>query len=276
MLVPGDRYENVTLSGSFDRRHDSVAVHGGRKGTDRIDLHHDDMGTEPIGTIGHTATAVSVSDNNQGLPGKEDVRRSDDAVEGRLAGPIVVVEQVLGRRVVDGDDRHSECPVRGHRLETDHAGSGLLRGSDDFDVSPIGVENGCQIGPIVHCHSRLMIEDGMDVLVVGIRILAANSEHRDSLGNQSGRNIVLSRQRVRGTKKWLGATVTQGEHQVCGLGSDVETRSDHVTLERTFFTEPLTNGLEGGHTAPGPLDPPRTLRGEIGVGDVVVHSAFLG
>ena len=111
-------------------------------------------------------------------------------------GPVVIVEQMLGGRVVDCHHRDTKGAVGRHRLETDDTGGRLLGGADDLDVPPIGVEQRGQVGSVIHRDRRCVIEHGVDVLVVGIGVLAAYREHRDALGHEGGGDIVLGRERV--------------------------------------------------------------------------------
>ena len=103
----------------------------------------------------------------------------------------MVVKQVFRRRVVDGNDRHTQRPVRGHRLEAEDTGGRLFGRANDLYVTTIGMQHSCEIGAIIHRDGRRVVEYGIDVLVVGVVVLAANREHRDPLGDKSRSDVIL-------------------------------------------------------------------------------------
>ena len=150
-------------------RNPSIAA---AKRTHRVDLDDDHVCPQPVGPVGHAAPAIAVTDHDEVLSGQEDVGGADDAVDRRLAGPVVVVEQMLGGRVVDCDHRDSKGAIGRHRLETDDTGGRLLGGADDLDVPPIGVEQRGQVGSVIHRDRRCVVEHGVDVLVIGVGVLA--------------------------------------------------------------------------------------------------------
>ena len=187
----------------------------------------------------------------------------------------MIVKEVLGRRVVDRDHRKPQGAVGRHGPKPDDPGGRLLGGSDRIEVGSFGVEEGGEVGAIVHGDVGRHVEDGVDVPVVALLILAPDREHRDVVGHQSGRHIVLGRERIRGAQRHGGPPVTEGEHEVGGLGGDVETGGDRQPFQRLFLEKALPDRLQHRHPAPGPLDAAGTLRGEVGIGDVVVQDASL-
>ena len=224
-----------------------------------------------IGPVGHAPSTVAVANHHDVLAGQEDVGRPDDAVDRRLPGAVVVVEQMLRRRVVDGHDRHPQGAVGSHRLESDDARGCLLRRADHLDVSSISVEECGQVGAIVHGDRRGVIQDRVDVLVIGVGILAADGKDRDALGDQGRGDVILSGQRVGCAQQRLSTTIAQCQHQVGGLGRDVEAGGDHETIQWLLLGKSLPHRRQDLHPAPGPCDPPGTDLGEGRVGYVVVH-----
>ena len=74
-------------------------------------------------------------------------------------------------------------------------------------MSAIGMEQRGQVGAVVHGDRRRVVEHGVDVLVIGVGVLAADGEHGDALGDEGRGGIVLGRERVGGAEQWLGPTV---------------------------------------------------------------------
>ena len=84
--------------------HDPEAVHDRFEGPQRVDLQHDHVGAVSLGPHGHAPAAPAVADDDDRLAGDQPIGGPDDAVEGRLAGAVAVVEHVLGHGFVHGDD----------------------------------------------------------------------------------------------------------------------------------------------------------------------------
>src|SRR4029453_7647922 len=99
-------------------------------------------------------------------------------------------------------------------------------------------------------------DGGLDVLVVGVVVLALDGEDRDvELLDERRRDVVLRRQGVRGPQDNVGAAVLERAHQVRGLASDVEARRDAVARERLLALEALADRRQHRHLPVGPLDP---------------------
>ena len=190
----------------------------------------------------------------------------------RLAGPVAVVEEVLGLGLVDRDDREAERAVGGHRLEPDDAGRRLLGpGEDLLDlVGPLAVEQRDEVAAVVHRDLGLRVGDRVEVGVVRVAVLAAAGERRDPvLGDERRGDVVLRRERVRGREDDLGAAGLERPHQVGGLGRDVEAGADPEAGQRLLALEALADQAQDGHLALGPLDPADALGREAEVGHVV-------
>ena len=85
--------------------HDLVAVHQRLEGADRIDLDDGHVGAHAAHPRGDALADPAVAGDDDVAAGDQDVRRPQDAVDGRLAGAVAVVEEVLGQGLVDRDDR---------------------------------------------------------------------------------------------------------------------------------------------------------------------------
>ena len=131
-LVAGRRDEDLARLGRARHRHDLETVHDCLERLQRIDLGDDHVRAHALGPRGDSAAAPAVPGDDQSTPREQNVRRAQDAVQRRLAGAVAVVEQMLGQRLVDGDDRIGELALGLERLQPDHAGRRLLGAADDL------------------------------------------------------------------------------------------------------------------------------------------------
>ena len=77
-------------------------------------------------------------------------------------------------------------------------------------VVALGVQNGDQVGAVVHGDVRLVIERRHDVRVIGVVVLALDGEDGDAVvAHQAGRHVVLRGKRVGGAEHDIGAAVAQ-------------------------------------------------------------------
>src|SRR5690606_2083243 len=106
--------EQVTLPGRALHGQHAEAVHGGLEGTYGVDLGDDDVGACTPGAHGEAAAAPSVPRHDDDGSRDQHVGGAEDPVQGALAGPVPVVEEVLGVGVVDGDDRELQDAIPGH------------------------------------------------------------------------------------------------------------------------------------------------------------------
>ena len=130
----------------------------------------------PFARMRDAAAAPAVAEHDHALAGDQDVGRADDAVERRLAGAVAVVEQVLGVRLVDRDDREAELALGLERPQPDHAGRRLLGAADHLGelVRALAVQDADHVGAVVHRDLRVLVADGVDVRVVGLVVLAVD------------------------------------------------------------------------------------------------------
>src|SRR5450759_28576 len=94
--------------GLVDRLH-LEAIHEGLERPDGVHLDDRDVGPHPLEARRDPLADPAVPGDHGLAPGEQDVRRPQDPVDRALTSPVAVVEQVLGLRLVDGDDR--EAPV---------------------------------------------------------------------------------------------------------------------------------------------------------------------
>ena len=105
VAVAGHRDKEIAdLCGFLHRQH-AEAVHNGLDRLDRIDLGDNDVRTHTAGTHRNAFTAPAVADDDQRFAGKQDIGRTNDAVERRLARAVAIIKEMLGLSVVDRDGR---------------------------------------------------------------------------------------------------------------------------------------------------------------------------
>jgi hypothetical protein len=194
-----------------------------------IDLTDDDARAHPTRPRRDAPAAPAVAGYHEGRGGQQDVCRTEDAVQRILAGPVAVVEHPLGGRVVQADHREAQAAFAGQRAHPNHAGGGLLDpGHGRADLRSL-VEHSDQVGAVVHDEVRVGCQDGLQVPLVGRKILTVPGLHGDLLiGDQRGADVVLGRERVGGAEGDLGAAGPQRAEQDCRLGGDVERGGDPI------------------------------------------------
>ena len=274
MDVAGRGAEDVADGCGLHHWHDAEAVHHRLQRLQRIDLGHDDVGTQPLGAHRDAAAAPAVAADHEVLAGQQDVGGADDAVQRALAGAVAVVEQVLGHGVVDGDDRVLQRAVLGHGLEANDAGGGLLRAADHRvqQLGPLAVQRRQQVTAVVHGHVRLVIQRGVEMLVVGVVVLALDGvDGHLVVGHQRGGHVILRAQRVAGGQHHIRAAGLQDPHQIAGLRRHVQARADAQSLQRPVLAHPLFQQVEHRHLARCPLHSEPAFLGQLDVFDVVIH-----
>ena len=106
----GDGDEDVAALRRLQRRHHLEALHPRLERAQRVDLADDDLGARAARALRHAAPGPAVAEHDERLAGEQQVRGAQDPVERRLAGAVAVVEDALGARLVDRDDRAGEPP----------------------------------------------------------------------------------------------------------------------------------------------------------------------
>ncbi len=188
-LVAGDGDEDVADFGGFAHGHHAEAVHHGFDGFRGIDFGDDHVRAVAFGAHGDAASAPAVASDDNAEAREQQVRGANDAVERGLAGAVAIVEEVLGERVVDGDDREFQRAVFGHGAEADHAGGGFFGAADDVleQIGALGEELRDEVGAVVHGDLRLVVESGGDVRVVGGVVLTFDGVGGDVVVASRGR-----------------------------------------------------------------------------------------
>jgi hypothetical protein len=110
------------------------------------------VGAHPIHARRNPPPDPAVAGDDDLPTGEQDVRRPEDPVDRRLAGPVAVVEEVLRLGLVDRHDREPEREVGGHRLEADDPGRRLLGAGEDLLelAGAFAVEQRHEVAAVVH------------------------------------------------------------------------------------------------------------------------------
>src|SRR5882672_2425896 len=103
-FVPGHGDENVAFFHRFRHRHNAEAVHDRFNALDRVNFGDDDVRAEALRTHGHAAPAPTVTGDHDFEAREQHIGGANDAVNRGLTSAVAIVEEVLGHRVVHGDD----------------------------------------------------------------------------------------------------------------------------------------------------------------------------
>ncbi len=140
--------------------------------------------------------------------------------------------------------------------------SRLLHPAEDVaELLPaMRMEDPDHVGAVVHRQLGLVVDGRLDVAVVGVVVLALDREDRDvELLDESGGDVVLGRERVRGAEHDVGAAGLQRPHQVRGLARHVQAGRDPVAGERLLGLEAVADRREHRHVPVGPGDSAHAL-----------------
>ena len=105
----------------------------------------------------------------------------------------------------------------GHGAQADHAGGSLFGAADHAfqRIFALGVQDGDQIGAVIHGDVRLVVDGRDDVVVVGVVVLALDREYRNVVvAHQAGRHVILRGQRVGRAQHHVRAAIAQADGQV--------------------------------------------------------------
>ncbi len=273
-LVAGHGAEHVAELRGFVHRHHAEAVHHRFERFRRIDFGDDDFGSGAARAAGQPASAPAVAGDHELRSGQQEVGGADDAVNGGLPRAVAVIEQVLGVGVVDRDDRELQHAFLRHRAQADDAGGGLFGAADHAveRVGALGVQDGDQVGAIIHGDVRLVIDGGQDVVVVGVVVLALDGEDGNVVvADQAGGDVILRGERVRGAEHHVGSAIAQADGEVRGFGRHVQAGGNADALQRLVLDEFLADNLQNLHGLVRPLNALLAQIGQFHILDIAIH-----
>src|SRR5580692_1526613 len=164
---------------------------------------------------------------------------------------------MFGVGIVHGDDGVLQHAFFRHGMEADYASGSFFGASDDAfeSVGALGVEDGDEVGAIVHGDVRLVIDGSEDVVVIRVVVFTLDGVHGNVLiADQAGGDVVLRREGIRGAENYVGAAVAQADRQVRGFGGDVQAGGDADAFQRLVLDEFLADNLQHLHGLVRPLD----------------------
>ena len=249
VVVAGDRYEDVADPCRVADRHHPVAVHDRLDRLARIDFRDDDVRAHAGGPRRDAASAPAVPDHDQRAAREQHVRGTNDSVERRLPGSVAVVEHVLRKRVVHRYHRIRKDAVALHGAQANDAGRRLLTSADHLRelIRVLREQRGDEVASVVHRDLRMCCDHRFDVRVVRRVVLALDGVGRDAVVAEGRRRIVLRGERIAGAQRDLRAPGLQREHEVRGLGRDVQACADAHPAQRLFDFETVAYLPEDGH-----------------------------
>ncbi len=127
-----------------------------------------------------------------------------------------------------------------------------------------------EVTAVVHGDVRVRVGRRVEVLVVGLVVLATDGVAADAvLGHERCGHVVLGRERVGGHERDLGTAGLERAHEVGRLGGDVQAGGDAQAVERLLPLEALADEAQDRHLPFRPLDTTNTFVHETEVGDIV-------
>jgi len=251
----GRRDDEIGLGGRLFHRFHLVALHVRFERFPGVDLGDDDVRVLARGFLGDAFPAVAVAGDDDILAGEGEVRRHRDRRQRGLAGAVDVIKEGLHRRV-DREDGVFERAVVVHRAQAVDAGRRLLAAADDGidELGVVLVDRRDHVHPVVDRDRRLVVDDGVDGVVVVLVVDAANGVGGDVLVCVEGRaHVVVGRQGIAAGDGDLRAAQCQQFDEIGRLGLDVHRHPDRLAGERLLGLELLAKRLEDGHMLECPV-----------------------
>jgi hypothetical protein len=165
-LVASGGDKDVSAAERVLERVDLVAVHGGLKRADRVDLGDDDARALAAQRLRTALADVAKAAHHCHFTADHHICRTVDAVDQRVAAAVHVVKLRLGHRVVDVDCREQQLAGLQHLIQAVHAGSGLLRHALELlhqIVKVVGVVNQ-NLFQDLFVHTRVVLSGSLVVV----------------------------------------------------------------------------------------------------------------
>src|SRR2546429_913197 len=272
MTIAGDGDEDVTNRSRLSDWHHTESIHHGFHRFNWIDFNYYDVRPHAARAQRHSFAAPSVTDDHQSPAGQKDVGRANNAIECGLARAVTIVKEMFGLGVVDGHGREGEYSRGLHRLQTHDAGRGFFRGSGNLLLQFRLFLNHRRhhVRPIVDNYVWFEFQSSLHMTTIDVGGFAFHSEHRNAaIGNQRGRDIVLSRKGIGSNQKRFSAARLQSARKIRSLRSDVRARDQPRSFQWLLRCKPLTNQTQDRHLTLGPINAPLSLRRERNIFYVV-------
>src|ERR1019366_9296961 len=142
-----------------------------------------------------TSTPAIAKDHNR-ASSQENIGGADNGINRTLACSITIVKQMLGIRVVGGQDREFEHTALFHAVKTNNARRRFFHATNDTG-DQVGTRRGNgrnEITAIVHGHLRLVIKCRVKMAIVGLLVFTLDCKSRSTIfADKSCGHIVLRR-----------------------------------------------------------------------------------
>src|SRR5258707_10500229 len=124
---------------------------------------------------------------------------------------------MLGVGIIDRDDRKTKHTLLGHGAQANHAGRGFFRAADHaFErVLALGVQQGNEVGAVVHGDVGPVVDGGENVAVVSVVVLALDGEDWNVVvTHQAGGDVILRGKRIRSAEHDVGSPILKADGEV--------------------------------------------------------------
>src|ERR1035437_3762069 len=194
VLVASDGTKNVAELSRFFHAHHAESVHDGFERLGRVDLGDNDFRSRAAGARSQAAAAPAVAGDHELRSREQEIRRADNAIDGRLPGTVTVIKKMVAVGAVDGPNRIAQHAFLGHGAQANHAGGRLLGSANHIRQfrRALGMQHGDQIGAVIHGDLRLVIDRRHDVRIVRVVVLAFDGEDGNvAVAHQAGGDVIL-------------------------------------------------------------------------------------
>jgi len=260
VLATRCRDDEIRNPGRLGHREHLEAVHRGFDRLDGIDFRDNDTGAHPARAHRDSAARPAVSRDDERSAGDQQIRGRHETVNGALAGPISVVEEMFHLGIVHIDDREAQGAVSFHRPEANDAGRGLLVSSAYArqQFRSLRVQQEDEVCAIIDHEVRLQIEDLLEIRVILLCRFPLLRIDLEAVGLRKGRgDAVVRRERIARCEPDLCAGFLEREREDPGLRLDVERHRDPQPTKGFLLFQRLADRSEDGHVVPGPFDSQR-------------------
>jgi len=147
VLVTGGGDKDISLRNNILQGQNLKAFHESLKGTDGINLGHDDTSTSLLHCSSTTLANITISSHNSHLSSNHNIGSPHETIRERVTAPIQVVKLALGDRVIDINSREEKSPIRLHLIEPLNSSGGFLRNPNET-LLHLAVPGGIGLQPI--------------------------------------------------------------------------------------------------------------------------------